>query len=221
MLVNNTISTLTNFWPLFFEGLVITLWLSFLTVFLGTILGTLITFVKTHKFKVFRFIATAYIEIIRGTPLLLQLYAFAFLLPMLTNIRLPMFQSVLIAMVLNSSAYVAEIIRSGINAVDKGQTEAARSLGISSKQTMIRVILPQAVKNILPTLGNEFIMVIKETALASVFFLGDLMTVVNVIRGSHFLTIEPLIIAAFIYFSVTFSLSKLVAFYERRLSASD
>lgn len=221
MLINNTINTLERFWPLFLNGLGVTLWLSFLTVFLGTILGGLITFVKMNKYKLVSFLATAYIEIIRGTPLLLQLYVFAFLLPMITGVRLPMFQSVLIAMVLNSSAYVSEIIRSGINAVDKGQTEAARSLGLSSKQTMLKIILPQAVKNILPTLGNEFIMVVKETALASVFFLGDLMTVVNTIRGSHFLTIEPLIIAAIIYFSVTFSLSKLLAFYERRLASSD
>ena len=140
---------------------------------------------------------------------------------MVTNIRFSLFNSVLIAFVFNSTAYVAEIIRAGIQAVDKGQTEAARSLGMSQLQTMVRVILPQAVKNILPPLLNEFIMIIKETALASVFFLGDLMTQVNVIRGATFLTVEPLIIAGCMYFIVTFTLSKLVAVYERRLAAGD
>jgi len=173
------------------------------------------------KFKPLSFLVTAYIEVIRGTPLLLQLYFFVFMLPILIGVTLSTFTSILIALVLNSSAYVAEIIRAGIQAVDKGQTEAARSLGLNTTQTMIRIILPQAVKNILPTLVNEFIMVIKETSLASVFFLGDLMTQVNVLRGALFLSIEPLMIAGAIYFIVTFSLSKLVAAYERRLATSD
>lgn len=220
-MLQNPLVVFDRFSHLFLEGLMTTLLLSFLTVFLGTILGSVIALCKMSKFKPLSLLVTAYIEIIRGTPLLLQLYAFAFGLPIATGLDLPRFQAILIALVLNSSAYVAEIIRSGIQAVDKGQTEAARSLGLNPVQTMIRIILPQAVKNILPTLGNEFIMVIKETSLASVFFVGDLMTMVARIRGSHFMVIEPLIIAGVIYFIVTFTLSKLVAAYERRLAASD
>ena len=126
-----------------------------------------------------------------------------------------------VALVINCSAYTSEIVRAGIQAVDRGQMEAARSLGLDGRQTMQRVILPQAVKNILPALCNEFIMVTKETSLASVFFIGDIMTQYRVISGAMYLVIEPLIIAGIIYFILTFSLSKLVASYERRLSVGD
>lgn len=220
-MLQNPILVFSRFSHLFLQGLMWTLIFSFLTVFIGTIFGSLIALCKMSKFKPLSLLVTAYIEIVRGTPLLLQLYLFAFGLPMAFGLDLPRFQAVLIALVLNSSAYVAEIIRAGIQAVDKGQTEAARSLGLNSVQTMTKVVLPQAVKNILPTLGNEFIMVIKETSLGSVFFIGELMTVVNRIRGSHFMVLEPLFIAGVMYFIVTFTLSKLVAAYERRLAASD
>jgi ABC-type amino acid transport system permease subunit len=124
-----------------------------------------------------------------------------------------------IALCINSAAYVSEVIRSGIQAVDKGQTEAARSLGMSQGQTMVKIILPQAVRNILPALGNEFIMMLKETSLASTFFLYDLMTVCNVVKGAEFLTLEPMTIVALIYLCMTFPLSKLVGHWEKKLSS--
>ena len=124
-------------------------------------------------------------------------------------------------MIINSSAYVAEIIRSGIQSVDKGQREAAKSLGMSNRNTMTKIILPQAVKNILPALGNEFVMMVKETSLASTFFIGELMTVNTVIKSATYKSIEPLVIVGLIYFIVTFTLSKGVKFMERRLSVSD
>jgi His/Glu/Gln/Arg/opine family amino acid ABC transporter permease subunit len=220
-LISDIYNVFLRFYPQFFSGLVTTLHFSALTVLLGTLCGALMAMAKMSRFMPLRLVVTAYIEIIRGTPLLLQIFIISFLIPMLTDIRFSLFNSVLIAFVANSTAYVSEIIRAGIQAVDKGQSEAARSLGLTKTQTMVRVILPQGVKNILPPLLNEFIMIIKETALASVFFLGDLMTQVNVIRGATFLTVEPLIIAGFMYFIVTFTLSKLVAVYERRLAASD
>ncbi len=114
-----------------------------------------------------------------------------------------------------------EIIRSGILAVDIGQTEAARSLGMSHRLTMTQIILPQAIKNILPALGNEFIMIIKDTSLASTFFIGDLMTQVLVVKGATYLTIEPLIMVAVIYFALTFVLTKLLGVFERRLRRGD
>lgn len=129
--------------------------------------------------------------------------------------------SILLALCLNSGAYVAEIIRAGISAVDKGQTEAARSLGLNYRQTMIKVIFPQAIKNILPALCNEFVSVIKETSLASTFFVGDLMTQYKTINGATYLSIEPLIIIGVIYFVLTFTLSKAIAVLERRLKTSD
>ena len=122
---------------------------------------------------------------------------------------------------LNSGAYVAEVIRAGISAVDKGQTEAARSLGLNARQTMTKVVFPQAIKNILPALCNEFVSIIKETSLASTFFVGDLMTTYRTINGVTYLSIEPLIIVGIIYFVLTFTLSKAIAVLERRLKTSD
>ena len=129
--------------------------------------------------------------------------------------------SICIALVINSSAYVSEVIRSGIQAVDHGQTEAARSLGLNARQTMLRIILPQAVKNILPALGNEFVMMIKETSLASTFFVGELMTSYLKVKGATWLNLESLIIVGAIYFVITFTLSKVVAVFERRMRAGE
>ena len=140
---------------------------------------------------------------------------------MLPELNLSKFASIVIALVFNSAAYVCEIVRAGIDAVDPGQTEAARSLGMSGAQGMRRIVLPQAVRNILPALCNEFVAVIKETSLASTFFVGDLMTQYSVIRGNMFLVIEPLLVVGVIYFMLTFTLSKAVAMLERRLKAGD
>ena len=128
-----------------------------------------------------------------------------------------MFTWTSIALALNSAAYVSELVRSGIQAVDKGQTEAARSLGMNKTQTMVKVVLPQAVKNILPAIGSEFVSIIKETSMASTFFVGDLMTQYKTINGTMYLAIEPLIIVSIIYFVLGFVLSKGVAVIERRM----
>jgi His/Glu/Gln/Arg/opine family amino acid ABC transporter permease subunit len=220
-LLATILNVATRFWPLFLKGLQVTLLYSAATVFFGTILGAVICFLRMAKIKLLRFVATAYIEIIRGTPLLLQLYFFYFGLPKMLGMDIHQNVSILLALIINSSGYVAEIIRSGIQAVDSGQTEAARSLGLNGSQTMLKIVLPQAVKNILPSLANEFVMVIKETSLVSTFFGGDLMSQYKTISGALYLTIEPLVLVGMIYFVVTFTLSKLVALYERRLAASD
>lgn len=215
---------LTNYGIKFLEGAGVTLLLSFITVFFGTILGALLSLAKMSKFKPLSWLASAYIEVVRGTPLLLQLYFFYFFMPMMfSSIRIfdSAFFCVTLALVFNSAAYVSEIIRSGIQAVDKGQTEAARSLGLNGRQTMTRVVLPQAVKNILPALGNEFVTVIKESSLAQIFFVGDLMTQYKQLSGALAMVIEPLLIVGVVYFVLTFSLSKLLAVFERRLKASD
>ena len=212
---------LSKYSGLFVEGIGVTLLLSVITVAIGVILGSLLSLLKMSRVKPLSWLATIYIEIIRGTPLLLQLYLFYFVVPEMVPVKMSEFTSVATALALNSAAYVAEIIRSGIQSVDKGQTEASRSLGMTKAQTMWRIVFPQAVKNILPSLCNEFIMVIKETSLASTFFIGDLMTQYKVIQGITYLAFEPLIIVGFIYFVLTFLLSKLVAAYERRLKISD
>lgn len=221
-LLPNIEKVLRRYPRLFLSGLGYTLMLSLITVSFGVVLGSLVALMRRSRFKPISLIATAYVEIIRGTPLLLQLYFFAFLLPeMLPILNLSNFTCICVALVLNSAGYVSEVIRAGIQAVDYGQTEAARSLGMTARQTMARVVFPQAVKNILPALCNEFVTVIKETSLASTFFIGDLMTTYNTIKGAMYLVLEPLIVVGVIYFVLTFSLSKAIAVLERRLKASD
>ncbi len=221
LFIPNIIKILTKYWQVFLlEGLKNTLILTCISVSLGTVLGTLVSMCKMSRFKLVRFLISVYIEIIRGTPILLQLYVFYFVLPnIFTFLKLSPFMWVSIALCINSSAYVSEVIRSGIQAVDKGQTEAARSLGLSQRQTMLKIILPQAVRNILPALANEFIMMLKETSLASTFFLGDLMTSYAIVKGATYLTLEPMTIVAIIYLCMTYPLSKLVERLEKKMSA--
>ncbi len=216
-----------KYWNLFLQGLGMTLFMGFLTVLISTVFGSLMAMMRRSnwgigKVKPLSAIAAVYVEVIRGTPILLQLYFFYFMLPQwMPFLNLSEFTCVLIACCVNSTAYVCEIVRAGIQAVDVGQTEAARSLGLNSRQTMIHVVLPQAVKNILPALCNEFIAVVKETSLASTFFIGELMTQFKTINGITFRVLEPLTIVGIIYFLLTFILSKLIAMLERRLSAGE
>lgn len=212
-----------KYWDKFLvAGLWYTLSLAAIAVVFGTLLGALIALMRMAKFKPLNWIAGAYTGVIRGTPMLLQLYFFYFALPKLIPIlNKQQYACVAIALLCNSAAYVSEIIRSGIQAVDIGQTEAARSLGMSQTQTMTQIILPQAIKNILPALGNEFIMLVKDTSLASTFFIGDIMTQYLLIKGTTYLPIEPLVIAAILYFVLTFILNKLLSFFERRMRRGD
>ena len=221
LFIPNMLKLWGKYWQIFlFTGLKNTLLLTCISVALGTLLGTLVAMAKMSKFKPLRALITVYIEVLRGTPILLQLYIFYFVLPnLLPFLQLSQFMWVSIALCVNSSAYVSEVIRSGIQAVDKGQMEAARSLGMSEKQAMLKIILPQAVRNILPALGNEFIMMLKETSLASTFFLGDLMTSYQVVKGATFLGFEALIIVGIIYFCMTYPLSKVVGHFEKKLSS--
>lgn len=214
------IKIVTRYWNVFLiKGLTTTLALSAIAVFFGAIIGTLLAFGKMGKSRILRGIITAYVEIIRGTPSLLQVYVGYFVVPLLLpSLNVSTYASVAIALTINSSAYVSEVIRSGIQAVDKGQTEAARSLGLTQSQAMIKVVLPQAVKNILPALGNEFITIIKETSLASTFFVGDLMTSYLTVNGKEFLPLQCLLIVGIIYFILTFILGRGVSALERRLS---
>ncbi len=219
-MLKNIIELLRDYWQVYLiEGIKNTLALTLIAVTLGVLLGAVVAILKMSRFKIIRFLASVYIEVIRGTPILLQLYVFYFVLPeLLPFLNFSSFIWVAIALCVNSAAYVSEVIRSGIQAVDKGQTEAARSLGLSSRQTMMQIILPQAVRNILPALGNEFIMILKETSLASTFFIGDLMTAHKEVAGATYLQLESLIIVGMIYLLLTFPLSKLVAWFEKKMS---
>ena len=207
--------------PVFLKGLGGTLELAAVTVFFGSILGMLIAMMRMSRLKGLRAVADVYTTVLRGTPILLQLYFFWLGLPKIVPIKLSDTACIVVALIVNSSSYVSEIIRAGIGAVDKGQWEAARSIGLSEGRVMRRVILPQAVKNILPALGNEFIVMVKETSLASVFFVGELMTAYQSVQSTTFLAIQSLTIVGIIYLALTSVLSKCVSMFERRLMVSD
>ena len=205
---------LLKYYPFYIEGIKITLLLALLTIIFGTLLGLVICIFKISKYKILRAIASIYIEIIRGTPLLVQLiiihYGF--------RINITEITSATVALSINSAAYIAEIIRAGIISVNKGQMEAARSLGMNHLQSMKLIIIPQAVKNILPALANEFVVLIKESAIVSYIGLADIMYKANQIRSLTYLTLEPLLVAALIYFVITFTISKFIHYFERKLN---
>lgn len=205
----------------YLAGIRTTVALSLLALLFGFILGLMLSLMKLSKVWIFKAFSTAYIEVIRGTPIILQISMVYFGSYVLFGIDINKFLSALIAVALNSAAYVAEIIRSGIQSVDQGQVEASRSLGISSTQTMRYIVLPQAIKNILPALGNEFVTLIKETSVASVIGTADLMYASKIVTSKSYKAFSPLVVIAIIYFVLTFSLSQLVAYFERRLAHND
>ena len=219
---SNIVKIMAKYWKVFLlQGVGYTLLLSAITVVCGAVLGLLLYLGRTARVKPLNWLCIAIVEVVRGTPMLLQLYIAYFLVPKILPFHVTEFGSVAVGLVINSGCYVSEIFRSGIQAIDRGQTEAARSLGLNGRQTMMRIILPQAIKNILPALGNEFITVVKETSLASTFFVGELMTASLKVRGNTFLAMECITIVGVIYFVLTFILSKLLSAFERRLKAHD
>ena len=219
-------SFLSEYMPYFFDGVNWTLIISAISVLCGVVLGSILTFMKRSKFTILKInplkaIATAYIEIIRGTPMLLQIMIVYYAFDELLGINMAPLPAGIIAVSLNSAAYVSEIIRAGIDAVDKGQYEAARSLGMSQFMAMKLIVMPQAISNILPAIGNEFVTVIKESSMASVIGVGEIMYAAKVIRGNTFRGFEPLIVAAAFYFVITFTLGRLMNYIERRMKAGD
>lgn len=205
----------------FIEGIKWTLILSVITIFFGTILGTIIAFMKMSNNRVLRFIADVYNGIIRGTPILLQLYFFWLWLPKILPIELTDRQAVTVGLIVNGASFISEVIRSGIQAVDVGQTEAAKSLGIRKSYMMRYIILPQAVKNILPALGNEFISMLKQTSLGSTFFIGEIMSSWRAVQTATYKPIPSLIIIGIIYLILTYLLTFLLGIFERKLKESD
>jgi His/Glu/Gln/Arg/opine family amino acid ABC transporter permease subunit len=214
---------LTNYGDFFLKGTANTLLLALSALFFGTILGFLLALVRMGN-KYVGLLSTAYIEFVRGTPLYTQA-VIIYYLPSVLNLgfelNIDKFVAGIVALSLNSAAYVAEIVRAGINSVDKGQMEAARSLGMPRGLAMREIVLPQAFKNILPSLGNEFIAVIKESSIISVIGVTELMFEQGVVRSITYSPLYPLFIASIIYFVITFTLSKVVGAAERRMKVSD
>ncbi|MGV0168643.1 ABC transporter substrate-binding protein/permease [Furfurilactobacillus sp. WILCCON 0119] len=200
----------------FVAGIGYTLMISAVSVVLGFLLGVLLALMRLSKNKVANGIAVSYIEFVRGTPLMVQILFIYFGLGVVVNI--PALLSGIIAVSLNSGAYVAEVIRSGINSLPIGQTEAARSLGLSRGLTMRHVILPQAMKNIWPALGNEFVSLIKESSIVSIIGVKDLIYQSRIVQADTYRGVMPLVITMILYFIMTFGLSRLMKFFEGRMS---
>ncbi len=211
-------------WQFIVKGLKTTLTVSLFAVLIGVALGFIIAVIRsTHdksgKFKILDLICRVYLTVIRGTPAMVQLLIVYYVIFASVNI-----DKVLVAVIafgLNSAAYVAEIIRSGIMSIDEGQTEAGRSLGLSFTQTLTLIVLPQALKNVLPALGNEFIVLLKETSISGYIGLMDLTRGGDIIRSQTYQALFPLLMVAVIYLAIVCLLSYLVGRLERRLRVSE
>lgn len=214
---------ITSFKPLL-KGTVITLELTAGAVAMGIVIGLFIALMRLSRNPLFRGFAMAYVDFFRGTPLLVQILMVYFAVPQLFRFQIPenyQFIAGIVAMGLNSGAYIAEIFRAGIQSIDRGQTEAARSLGMTQAQAMRYVILPQAVKRVIPPLGNEFIALLKDSSLVAIIALEDLMYTGKIIVGR---TAQPFVIyleVALFYLVMTLILSRFVNYTERRLGKSD
>ena len=225
----NLINILTKYHVMLLNGAKITLIVSILTIFFGLILGTLMAFMKMSKIAPLRWLANVYVEFIRGTPVLVQISIVFYGLPMMgINIPSIMVGSVdisrlvsgIVALTINTTAYVCEIVRSGIQSIDKGQTEGALALGMTNVRTRFCIVLPQAMKNILPALGNEFITIIKTSSQVSVIGIAELMYAADTIRGISFQPMAPLILVALIYFVITFIFSLILKWVEKCMRRS-
>lgn len=219
--MNDDSGFISKYGSFFLKGIKITILISLIGVALGSILGAFVALMKLSKIKIISWIASIYIEILRGTPMLVQVFIVFFGITAALGLDISALVCGTIALVINSSAYIAEIIRAGINAVDKGQMEAARSLGLNYRQTMKSVIMPQAIKNILPALGNEFVTLIKESSIVSTIGVGEIMFNAQVVQGISFDPFTPLLVAAALYFVLTFILTRIMNMIEGRLNASD
>ncbi|HHB0168351.1 TPA: ABC transporter permease subunit [Staphylococcus aureus] len=219
--MNDDSGFISKYGSFFLKGIKITILISLIGVALGSILGAFVALMKLSKIKIISWIASIYIEILRGTPMLVQVFIVFFGITAALGLDISALVCGTIALVINSSAYIAEIIRAGINGVDKGQMEAARSLGLNYRQTMKSVIMPQAIKNILPALGNEFVTLIKESSIVSTIGVGEIMFNAQVVQGISFDPFTPLLVAAALYFVLTFVLTRIMNMIEGRLNASD
>lgn len=232
---------------MFLNGARTTLLLSLATVLIGVVVGVFLAILRLSKFYPFKFLerfglgraakfnplsflSAAYIEFVRGTPLMVQIFFIFYALPQLgirfpnipgIGFDFPRFASGILALSLNSGAYIAEIVRAGIQAVDKGQSEASRSLGMTGMQTMRYIVLPQAFRNILPALGNEFVTLIKESSIVMVIGITELMFNTSQVYSSSYRYFESLIVCAVIYFVMTFTTSRLMGLLERRMRADE
>ena len=216
------------YWPMFLEGVLGTVLLSAFAVFFGFIIAMMLALCRMCKVAPLRWLATAYVEVFRATPMLVQvllIYNISLLaFPDMPSYRIfglfifKRFVPGVVALSLNSGASLSEVIRSGISSIPIGQTEAARSLGLPAWKTMRLVVLPQAIKNILPAMANEFVTIIKESSITYLIGVQDIMSVVKSVQGATYRQMEALVYAAVLYFCLTFPTSKVIAHFERKMS---
>ncbi|NLM25497.1 MAG: amino acid ABC transporter permease [Firmicutes bacterium] len=206
--------------PFLLQGAWLTIQLTTIAVFFGIILGTITALLRLTK-SPFKYLAIAYTDFMRGTPLLVQIFIIYYGFPPLIQRPIPAYIAAVIALSLNSGAYVAEIIRSGIQSIEIGQTEAALSLGLTYRQTMRHIILPQAFKRVIPPLGNEFIALLKDSSLVSVIALEELVRKAQIVIGRNFRPFETYFVVAIMFLIMTVSISQLVSYLERRLKVGE
>ena len=206
--------------PLLLLGAGITIKITALSVGLGMIIGMFVGIARISHVAPLRMLAAVYIDFLRGTPLLVQIFLIYFALPLMLDQRVDPFVAAITACGINSGAYVAEIFRAGIQAIDKGQMEAGRSLGMTWVQTMRYIIVPQAFKNIVPPLGNEFIALLKDSSLVSVIGFEELTSRGQLIIARTYGSLEIWLSVAVIYLVMTLAISRLVAYMEKRLKTS-
>jgi len=207
--------------PFILEGVKVTLLFTFLSTLFGFIWGTVLALIKISNLKPLKWLAVAYTSVFRGTPLILQLTFVYFATPQITGYNISALEAGVLTFTLNSGAYISETIRAGILAVDRGQREAAMALGVPYRRMMLDIILPQALKNILPALVNESIALLKESALVSVIGVADIMKNANVVTGTIYRYFEPYIIAGALYYVMVMLLTGAARMLERRLRRSD
>lgn len=206
-----------DFLPELMTGLYYTLLISVVGLAIGFVVGAITGLARISRFKILYGIATVYIEVIRGTPVLVQAIWIYFALPLIIQYTLPSVAAGIIVIALNAGAYIAEIVRGAVQSVEKGQNEAGRSLGLSSRATMRHVIWPQAFRRMIPPLGNQFIISIKDTSLLSVILVPELIFQGRLIAANHFNAVEIYTTVAVFYLAITLSLSIILRFVERRL----
>lgn len=217
MIFGLNFSFLDKYWFYYVDGLKVTLELAFWTLILATAVGVVMGMIRVQNYKIISSIIDGWINFIRGVPVMVQIFIVYYGIAT----TLPQFWAAVVSLTVNSSVYIAEHTRAGMQAVNKGQMEAARCIGMSKMQANCYIIVPQAIKNVLPSLCNEFILLIKETSIVSVIALHELTYTSNSVRANTFLAFEPLIITAIIYFIITYILKKLIGILERRLHAHD
>ena len=220
-MIETIIKIMEKYGYVYAQGLAGTLCLAGITIVAGTAVGTALALMRMAKLRPLELFVKGYVWVLRGTPILLQLYFFWILLPRVLPFEIPDVACIIIALIVNSGAYVAEIIRAGVQAVDSGQMEAARSLGLTGSQAMFKVVLPQAVRNILPALGNEFVNMIKQVSLEYVFFINELTTSYKTVLAATYIPIEAIIIARLIYLLVTTVLSQAVNVMEWKMRLAE